>query len=96
MRKRFFMMLMVSGAVFGLVLSGCGGGGGVKAFNNELSGEIAYYRALEALEVGADTIVSACPACKSNLNLAAAKIRKEKKGRLKVLDLSELVAESLV
>ena len=73
----------------------CGGGGGVKAFNNELSGEIAYARALEALDVGADTIVSACPACKSNLNLAAAKIRKEKKGRLKVLDLSELVAESL-
>ena len=73
----------------------CGGGGGLKAFNNELSGEIAYHRALEALEVGADTIVSACPACKSNLNLAAAKIRKEKKGRLKVLDLTELVAESI-
>ncbi len=73
----------------------CGGGGGLKAFNNELSGEIAYHRALEALDVGADTIVSACPACKSNLNLAAAKIRKEKKGRLRVMDLSELVAESL-
>ncbi len=73
----------------------CGGGGGLKAFNNELSGEIAYQRALEALEVGADTIVSACPACKSNLNLAAAKIRKEKKGRLKVVDLTELVAVSL-
>jgi hypothetical protein len=29
------------------------------------------------------------------LNLAAAKIRKEKKGRLKVLDLTELVAETL-
>ena len=45
----------------------CGGGGGVKAFNNELSGEIAYQRALEALEVGAEMVVSACPACKSNL-----------------------------
>ena len=73
----------------------CGGGGGLKAFNNELSGEIAYARALEALEVGADAIVSACPACKANLNLAAAKIRKEKKGRLKVMDLTELVAESI-
>jgi glycolate oxidase len=73
----------------------CGGGGGLKAFNNELSGNIAYQRAIEALEVGADTIVSACPACKSNLTLAAARIRKEKKGRMKVLDITELVVDAL-
>lgn len=73
----------------------CGGGGGLKAFANELSGNIAYSRALEALEVGADVIVSACPACKSNLNLAAARIRKEKKGKLKVMDITELVADAL-
>ena len=73
----------------------CGGGGGLKAFNTDLSGEIAYQRALEALEVGADTVVSACPACKSNLQLAAARLRKEKKGRVKVMDITELVAEAL-
>lgn len=73
----------------------CGGGGGLKAFNTELSGEIAYQRILEALEVGADTVVSACPACKANLQLAAARARKEKKGRIKVLDIIELVAEAL-
>jgi glycolate oxidase subunit GlcD len=73
----------------------CGGGGGVKAFNNELSGEIAYQRALEALDVGAEVVVSACPACKSNLTLAAARLRKEKKGRLKVMDITELVADAL-
>ena len=73
----------------------CGGGGGLKAFNNELSGEIAYQRMLEALEVGADIVVSACPACKSNLQLAAAKLRKEKKGRIKVMDITELVAEAM-
>jgi glycolate oxidase len=73
----------------------CGGGGGLKAFDTELSGEIAYQRGLEALEVGADTVVSACPACKSNLQLAAAKLRKEKKGRIKVMDITELVAEKL-
>jgi glycolate oxidase len=70
----------------------CGGGGGLKAFNTELSGEIAYQRILEALEVGADTVVSACPACKANLQLASARLRKEKKGRIKVMDLTELVA----
>ena len=73
----------------------CGGGGGLKAFNNELSGEIAYQRMLEALDVGAEVVVSACPACKSNLQLAAARLRKEKKGRIKVMDITELVAEAL-
>ncbi len=67
----------------------------MKAFNNELSGEIAYQRMLEALEVGAETVVSACPACKSNLQIAAARLRKEKKGKIKVMDITELVAEAL-
>lgn len=73
----------------------CGGGGGLKAFNTDLSAEIAYQRGLEALEVGAEVIVSACPACKANLQVAAARIRKEKKGRLKVMDITELVADAL-
>jgi glycolate oxidase len=73
----------------------CGGGGGLKAYNNDLSGEIAYHRALEAVDLGAEVIVSACPSCKSSFQQAAAKIRKEKKGRLRVLDITEVVAESL-
>jgi glycolate oxidase subunit GlcD len=73
----------------------CGGGGGLKAFDTGLSGEIAYKRILEALAVGAEVVVSACPACKSNLQLAAARLRKEKKGRMKVMDITELVAEAL-
>ena len=73
----------------------CGGGGGLKAFDTNLSGEIAYQRALEALDVGAEIVVSACPACKSNLQLAASRLRKEKKGKLKVMDITELVAEAL-
>lgn len=73
----------------------CGGGGGLKAFDTDLSGEIAYKRILEALDVGAEVVVSACPACKSNLQIAAARLRKEKKGRLKVMDITELVAEAL-
>lgn len=73
----------------------CGGGGGFKAYNNELSGEIAYHRALEAIDLGAEIIVSACPSCKSSFQQASARLRKEKKGRLKVLDLTELVGEAL-
>jgi glycolate oxidase len=73
----------------------CGGGGGLKAYNIDLSGEIAYRRVLDALDIGAEIIVSACPTCKSTLQQAAAKARKEKKGRLKVLDITEVVAEAL-
>jgi glycolate oxidase len=73
----------------------CGGGGGLKAYDTEMSLEIAYKRAQQATTIGADTIVSACPACKSNLQLGAARLRKEKKGRIKVMDITELVAEAL-
>jgi glycolate dehydrogenase FAD-linked subunit len=73
----------------------CGGGGGLKAFDTEMSLEISYKRALQASGMGADVIVSACPSCKSNLQVAAARLRKEKKGKMKVMDITELVAEAL-
>jgi Fe-S oxidoreductase len=50
---------------------------------------------LEALELEADVIVSACPSCKSSLQQAAARIRREKKRGLKVMDITEVVAEAL-
>jgi glycolate oxidase len=73
----------------------CGGGGGLKAYDNDLSAEIAYHRALEAFELAADVIVSACPSCKSSLQQAAARIRREKKRGLKVMDITEVVAGAL-
>lgn len=73
----------------------CGSGGGVKGFDNPLSQDIAYQRVLQALDVGAEVIVSACPSCKSNLTQGAARVRKEKKGKIKVKDITELVASAL-
>jgi glycolate oxidase len=73
----------------------CGGGGGLKAFDTEMSLEISYKRAQQASGMGADVIVSACPSCKSNLQVAAARLRKEKKGKMRVMDITELVAEAL-
>jgi glycolate oxidase len=73
----------------------CGGGGGLKAFDTEMSLEISYKRAQQASGMGADLIASACPSCKSNLQVAAARLRKEKKGKMKVMDITELVAEAL-
>jgi glycolate oxidase len=73
----------------------CGGGGGLKAYDTNMSVNIALKRVQEALDAGADTIVSACPSCKSNLQQGAAKLRKEKKTRVKVLDITELISQSI-
>jgi glycolate oxidase subunit GlcD len=73
----------------------CGGGGGMKGFDNEMAGDIGYKRLLSALELGADVIVSACPSCKGSFNQAAARARKEKKAKIKVMDITELVAGRL-
>jgi glycolate oxidase len=73
----------------------CGGGGGLKAYDTEMSLEIAYKRIQQASSIGAEMVVSACPSCKSNLQVAAARLRKEKKGRIKVMDITELVAEAI-
>ena len=73
----------------------CGGGGGVKAFANDLNQDIALDRIKQAIAVGADTVVSACPSCKNSLNQGAARARKEKIGKVKVMDLTELVSGRL-
>ncbi|MCB2227171.1 MAG: FAD-binding protein [Desulfarculaceae bacterium] len=73
----------------------CGGGGGVKAFANDLNQDIALARIKQAIDVGADTVVSACPSCKNSLNQGAARARKEKLGKVKVMDITELVAGRL-
>jgi Fe-S oxidoreductase len=73
----------------------CGGGGGLKGFDSELSSVLAEKRVAEAMDLGAEVIVSACPTCKSNLKLAAAKLSRERKQRVKVMDITEVVAEAL-
>jgi glycolate oxidase subunit GlcD len=73
----------------------CGGGGGLKGFDGDLSSALAEKRVAEAMDLGAEIIVSACPTCKSNLKLAAAKLQRERKQRMKVMDITEVVAEAL-
>jgi glycolate oxidase len=73
----------------------CGGGGGLKVTDVDLSRDIAYDRILEAISVGAEVVVSACPSCKDNLKLAAGRARKEGKGKLRVLDITEVVRRTM-
>jgi len=73
----------------------CGGGGGLKGYDGDLSSVLAEKRVAEAMDMGAEVIVSACPTCKSNLKLAAAKLQRERRQRMKVMDITEVVAEAL-
>ncbi|MEW5760210.1 MAG: (Fe-S)-binding protein [Candidatus Thermoplasmatota archaeon] len=65
----------------------CGGGGGLKSFNIELSRKIAINRVLEANERKADIIATSCPACKSNLRFASKMVNKN----IRVMDICEVL-----
>ncbi len=70
----------------------CGGGGGVQANNPEMAAEMASQRVRDALGIGADVIVSGCAACKDNLRKGARAIPKQERGKIKIMDITELVA----
>ena len=73
----------------------CGGGGGVQANNPEMAVEMAAERVRDALAVGAEIIVSGCAACKDNLRKGAKAIPKSERGKIKIMDITEMVADSI-
>ncbi len=69
----------------------CGAGGGVKSAFPEFAIHTAKHRVDEAKSVGADTIVTCCPFCVTNLKDAS-----EQRGdTVRVKDLTEILYESL-
>jgi glycolate oxidase len=73
----------------------CGGGGGVVANNPDMAVDMAAERVRDALAVGAEIIVSGCAACKDNLRKGAKAIPKDERGKIKVMDITEIVASAL-
>ncbi|MBN1190345.1 MAG: (Fe-S)-binding protein [Dehalococcoidales bacterium] len=69
----------------------CGAGGGVREAYPEFSNWTATQRINEAMETGAEAIVSACPWCEQNFGDAIKAID----GKMKVLDVAELVQQAL-
>ena len=65
----------------------CGAGAGVKTANPQISLEIAERRLQEAMETGAEILVSACPFCEQNLKEAADSLG----SKIKVMDIAELL-----
>lgn len=67
----------------------CGAGSGVKSGFADLSAAIARRRVAQAREVGADTIVTACPWCVQNLREC-----QPRTSAIAVIDISELLDEA--
>jgi glycolate oxidase subunit GlcD len=74
----------------------CGGGGSVIALEPELAVDMAAVRVKDAVEVDAEIIVSGCSACKDNLRKGIKAIPKEERPKIKVMDITEIVANSIV
>lgn len=73
----------------------CGGGGDVQVHNQEMAMKMAAERVRDALAVGAEIIVSACPACKDNLRKGSRLIPRHERGKIKIQDITEIVDESI-
>ncbi|MBW1714528.1 MAG: FAD-binding protein [Deltaproteobacteria bacterium] len=74
----------------------CGGGGSVIALEPELAADMAAVRVKDAVEVDAEIIVSGCSACKDNLRKGVKTIPKEERPKIKVMDITEVVANSII
>jgi len=74
----------------------CGGGGSVIALEPELAVNMAAVRVKDAVEVDAEIIVSGCSACKDNLRKGLKTIPKDERPKIKVMDITEIVANSII
>lgn len=71
----------------------CGAGGGLKKGFPELALEIAKSRVEEAVETGAENLVSICPFCYRNLSDAIKALNLN--SEIKMVDMLELIEQSL-
>jgi heterodisulfide reductase subunit D len=82
-------------SLIGLQANCCGGGGNLESFNPVLSAKIADSKCTEIISTGADTIVSSCQQCERTISTAIRKRKDEIDYKIKVMDISELVNQSM-
>jgi fumarate reductase (CoM/CoB) subunit B len=73
----------------------CGGGGGVLEVDRNLAIEVSKNRIRDAVAVGVDTIVTACPTCQPTLLRGAGRLANELDLFVDVLDLWQLLDAAL-
>jgi len=69
----------------------CGGGGNLETFHPDLTAEVASRRVAQAVEVGAEYLLSACPQCVRTL----AKAARAQRLRMRVMDIVQFVESAL-
>ncbi len=70
----------------------CGAGGGVKSQFPDLAINNAKDRIREAIETGAEILLSSCPFCIGNLNDALNEMASKIQDKIKVIDILDLIA----
>lgn len=73
----------------------CGGGGNLESVNQALASKIALAKADEIIETGADIVVTSCQQCNRTIDASLKKKKKETNAKVKVIDLPELVLQSI-
>jgi glycolate oxidase len=79
----------------GIFSTCCGGGGGVLDVDRSLAIEVSKNRIRDAVAVGVDTIVTACPTCQPTLLRGAGRLANELDLFVDVLDLWQLLDDAL-
>lgn len=70
----------------------CGGGGGLRAYNVEMSQRIANKRISFFKDLDVDVLITSCPTCIKQLSAGLAKARRRK---VKILHLATIVADAI-
>lgn len=83
---------LVEMKTYGKEASCCGGGGGLLVTDEELAEKLAYNRVKDALETGAEYLVTLCPTCEFNLRKAVQK----HDARIQVKNVLDFVYEAIV
>jgi len=73
----------------------CGAGGGVKSQFPELAVEISKQRIMEAIESGAEVLITSCPFCIGNLKDAHEQMDPEIREKIKVIDIIDYIASKI-
>jgi Fe-S oxidoreductase len=73
----------------------CGGGGGILMTDQELSNDIAKKRIAEAIETGAEILVTSCPTCEQVLKKAAKAVSDEGGKTISVRSIEDIIWQGL-
>ncbi len=79
-----------------LLANCCGGGGNLESLNPQLASRIAEARADDIISTRAEIVVSACQQCERTLSNAVKKKKDSIDYKIKVMDISELVLNSML